>query len=179
MHVRLDSDQQAEMRERGHDIDEMLVMLVSEGRDANRESAFLAWSLHSDRSAASWLTMERADDVVSAHDSLVRDDLEKRIRDALRKIDRSDLIEFVKDRIESTSTDPEDPDLLSVVDIEGETPTSIGIMRMHDPSECGMVEAIADRLEVELPADFERSCGRPAFMDALDLRIEDGDGYPR
>jgi len=176
--IQLDSDQADELAQRAHDVDEMLSILIGEGRSATRESAFRAWSEHSDSSAASWLIIDRRDDVVAAHDRIVMDDLSRRA-DRIVDSQGAEIHAFVKDYVSQVSTDPEDPEILTITGIgeSGEDDVPLGIVRQWGSEDMGLVEAIAERFDLELPEDFERSCRRANLMTMLRIGIVDKDGF--
>lgn len=178
MQIQLDSDKSAELEQRRRDVDGMLSILICERRDATRESAFLAWSQHSDPSAASWLVIDRPDDVVTAHDRLVVDDLSRRAESIVRSHGADEIHDFARDCLAAVSTDREDPDVLTVtgIDDRGEKDVDIGVMSRWGSEDAGLVEAIAERFDLELPTDFERSCRRDNLMTMLRMTIVDKDG---
>lgn len=179
MQIQLDSDQSAELEQRSRDVDGMLSILISERRDATRESAFLAWSRHSESSAASWLVMDRPDDVVAAHDHLVIEDLSRRAESIVRSHSADEIHDFARDHLAAVSTDREDPDVLTVTSIadSGEQDVEIGVMSRWGSEDAGLVDAIAERFDLELPTDFERSCRRGNLMTMLRMSIVDRDGF--
>jgi hypothetical protein len=179
MQIQLDSDQTAELAQRSSDVDEMLSILIGERRSATRESAFLAWSKHSDSSAASWLIMDRRDDVVAAHDQMVISDLSRRADQVVSSQGVEEIHAFVKDYVGQVSTDPEDQEILALVGIgeRGEKDVPLSIMRQWGSEDMGLVEAIAERFDLELPTDFERSCRRDNLMTMLRMTIVDRDGF--
>lgn len=179
MQIRLDSEQSAELSQRRSDVDDMLSILIGERRSATRESAFLAWSEHSDVSAASWLIVDRRDDVVAAHDQLVITDLSRRADGVVASQGVDEIHAFVKDFLAQVSTDPEDPDVLTVTGImeRDQDDLPLGSMRRYGSEDAGLVEAVAERFGLELPEDFDRSCRRANLMSMLRISIVDSDGF--
>jgi hypothetical protein len=152
MQIVLDSAQTAELAKRGSDVDDMLSILVGE---------------------------RRSDDVVAAHDQLVIADLSRRADRIVSMHGAEEIHAFVKDYVGQTSTDAEDPDVLKLTGIMGcgEDDVTLGVMRRHGSEDMGLVEAVADRFDLELPEDFERSCRRANLITMLKVGIEDEDGF--
>jgi hypothetical protein len=77
MIIELDRDQRQDMSERSQDVSDVLrILRVAGNTEATRESAYLAWAEHSERSAANWLIVAKDPmgfaEITAAHDALVR-----------------------------------------------------------------------------------------------------------
>ena len=77
MIIELDQDQRQDMSERSQDVSDVLrILRVAGNTGATRESAYLAWAEHSERSAANWLIVAKDPmgfaEITAAHEALVR-----------------------------------------------------------------------------------------------------------
>lgn len=167
-----DSD---ELIARRHDVDELVSILSKEGRDAAPEDALRAWSLHSERSAASWLLFDAQEphEIVAAYDSLMLDGLERAVRDALPEHRQDEAADFVADHLAQTSTDPEDPDLLAVSASDGSR--RLGTMRRWSVNDQSLVEAVYQRFDVELPS-WHALHPRRLMLAPFGIRVTDAEG---
>jgi hypothetical protein len=188
MQVELTSAQQTEMQERDHDVDALLAALHARGRpEATRESAFLAWSDWSDTSAASWLIVMPSgdqsaygrDEIVAAHDCMLIAEVDKRVRHARSRNYDHEIHEFVRDYLAQTSTDLEDTDILTVsgVTARGEDDIVLGHMRSMSQNDFGLVGALTDRFDVELPAGFDGRFNRAMILLPFGIAVEDAKGF--
>lgn len=188
MHVELSSAQQTEMQERSTDVDALLAALHARGRpEATRESAFLAWSEWSDTAAASWLVVMPAgdqssygrDEIVAAHDAMLIGEVEKRVRRTRSLNYDDDIREFVRDYLSQVVTDLEKPDVLKVLAVtaRGEENIVLGHMRRMSPNDHGLVEALTERFDVELPAGFDGRFNRAMILLPFGIAVEDAEGF--
>lgn len=189
MHVELTSAQQTEMQERSTDVDALLAALHARGRpEATRESAFLAWSDWSDTAAASWLVVMPADDqnsygrdeIVAAHDAMLIAEVDRRVQHARSRNYDDDIREFVRDYLGQVVTDLEKPDVLKVLAVtaHGEENVVLGHMRRMSSNDHGLVEALADRFDVELPTGFDDRFNRAMILLSFGIAVEDSERFP-
>lgn len=187
MQVLLTSSQEAEMADRSADIDALMAALSSRGRGhATREEAFLAWSQWSDDMAVSWLVVMSPgsmselgrDEIATAYDSLVLADLRRRAAAVLEREGAERVQDIVVDHIHQTSVDEEDPDILMVTTIstEGREDVLLGRMRQWSADDQGLVDVLADRLDIELPRGFASLYARSNLLTPLGIAVFDREG---
>lgn len=188
MHVELTSAQQTEMQERSGDVDALLDALHARGRpEATRESAFLAWSDWSDTSAASWLMVMPygdqsaygRDEIVAAHDAMLIAEVDRRVRQARSRNYDDDIREFVRDYLGQVATDLEKPDVLKVLAVtaRGEENLVLGHMRQMSSNDSGLVGALTDRFDVEIPEGFDDRFNRAMILLPFGIAVEDAKGF--
>lgn len=176
----LSSSQRADMAERSHDVDELVDILQGCGRDADRETAYQAWSDHSDSSSASWLVFDAISsdsrsEIRAAYDHLMLGRAEQAIASAVPEHRRDDVYEAVAAHLGLVSAAAADPSDLRIVRTHDRS--VIGTMAEDHDAVTNVLDLLVDRFDVELDPETARVHATNRILSAFGVEVVDRDGY--
>lgn len=172
MRIELNCEQTYELMERSSDVALLARMMTTSSRYVTMDMAYLAWRMHSDSSAAGWLSFDESsqDEVSSAFTSLAMDRVRSETKEHFAGL-QDQVVDFVRDLLEGAQLHPGD-EMLIVKTTSG---TMLGRMGRSSHVDYRFVQEICENFDYDL-SEHAVMFVRRVVLEEMGLRVVDTEG---